>query len=220
MISNDEERPSATAGRTSVTHALLDELVDLCHHGADVRLGDLIARVDERSHALVAILFAAIFFLPVSIPGLSVFFGAIIMVVGVRMAEDLGPWMPARWKERRIARGVFTAVLKAASRLARFFHLLTRPRLALLYASRRGRRLNGSLIALCGFLLALPLPPGTNLPPAIAIVLIAFGIMERDGLFILIGYLVAVVNIIFFSMLAIAGFAGLKALYTLIGLNV
>lgn len=65
-------------------------------------------------------------------------------------------------------------------------------------------KVNGLAICLLGILLALPLPiPLSNLTAAWSILLIAFGILEDDGLFVIIGYLVALLTVLFFFVIAI-----------------
>jgi hypothetical protein len=51
--------------------------------------------------------------------------------------------------------------------------------------------------------MSLPLPiPLTNLVPAYTILLLAIGLLEFDGLFILIGYGMTVTTTIFFASIA------------------
>jgi hypothetical protein len=53
------------------------------------------------------------------------------------------------------------------------------------------------------FLMSLPLPiPLTNLLPAYTILFLAIGLLELDGLFILIGYGMTVATTIFFASIA------------------
>jgi hypothetical protein len=59
---------------------------------------------------------------------------------------------------------------------------------------------------LCAALLLLPLPvPFSNTIPAWAIMLMAGGLLERDGLFILAGYITALGAIVFFGAIGIFG---------------
>lgn len=58
---------------------------------------------------------------------------------------------------------------------------------------------NGLMIFFLGLFLALPLPiPLTNLAAAWSILLINLGLLEEDGLFVCIGYAVAVLSLLFF----------------------
>ena len=73
--------------------------------------------------------------------------------------------------------------------------------------------INGLVIFFCGFVLSLPLPiPFTNTIPAIAILLLSMGMMEEDGLFILLGYGVAGCACIYLITLIWLGHLGLGVL--------
>jgi hypothetical protein len=64
-----------------------------------------------------------------------------------------------------------------------------------------------------GLLLALPLPiPLTNTFPALTIILVAVGALERDGLFFLAGCVMFAVTVAYFSLLAFGGAHALESL--------
>ena len=66
-----------------------------------------------------------------------------------------------------------------------------------------GCRITGACLAWDALLMSLPLPiPLTNLVPAYAILFLAIGLLEFDGLFILIGYGMTVATTIFFASIA------------------
>jgi hypothetical protein len=68
------------------------------------------------------------------------------------------------------------------------------------------RRLAGILILLCGLLMLLPLPlPFSNSLPALTILLLAAGALERDGVFFLTGCGVFLVTTAYFLILALGG---------------
>lgn len=65
-----------------------------------------------------------------------------------------------------------------------------RQRLQMITETLVFQKINALLIAFNAFLLALPLPiPFSNTVPAISILLIAVGSIQKDGLFILFSYL-------------------------------
>jgi hypothetical protein len=66
-------------------------------------------------------------------------------------------------------------------------------------------QLHAFIIFVAAFVLLLPLPPGTNFPPALCIILMAGGLLERDGRFILAGYIAFALNVVFFALFAIYG---------------
>src|SRR5438552_3650141 len=64
-------------------------------------------------------------------------------------------------------------------------------------------------VTLRAVLLLLPLPvPFSNTVPAWGVMLIAGGLLERDGIFIIAGYLASIAAVAYF---AIIGFAGREA---------
>jgi hypothetical protein len=66
---------------------------------------------------------------------------------------------------------------------------VSKPRLTML-AHRSVGWLNGLALLSLAFLLALPIPiPWNNVPPAIFLVLMAVGLLERDGVLVLVGHL-------------------------------
>ena len=67
---------------------------------------------------------------------------------------------------------------------------------------------------LSGILLLLPLPiPLTNSLPALSVVLLAAGAMERDGLFFLAGCAMFTVTLAYFGLLAFGGVQLLEKLW-------
>jgi hypothetical protein len=86
---------------------------------------------------------------------------------------------------------------------------LLRPRLPWVTASPRRQQLHALPIIVCALYLLLPLPvPFSNVIPAWSIILLAAGLLERDGAFILAGYGCAALATVFFAAI---GFLGVGA---------
>lgn len=159
----------------------------------DVKLADLLAEMDERAFGVLMLILS----LPNAvglgaIPGLSTVFGvpqifvAIQMIVGAQR-----PWLPNFVLQRSITMKDFrTMVEKAEPHLQRIEKLL-RPRLAAM-SSTVIERLLGLILLLLSIIVSLPIP-FANQPPAIAQGLIALGLIERDGVVVLIGIGVAAI---------------------------
>jgi len=74
-------------------------------------------------------------------------------------------------------------------------------------ASKIGICLIGIGLASGGFQLLLPLPPLvplSNTIPAVSVVLLTIGLIERDGVFVLAGYFVNIAAWIYFAMMGAA----------------
>lgn len=170
-----------------------------------VSLRDLLERVGEQGMLLFCAILALPFMFPLPLPGVSVVFGLIIALIGVGLALHRIPWLPRWLLERRIAAEKLRSLLE---RGARFFARLERwihPRLDLLVESRPCTVINGGLLILLGLLLSLfpPVAPFTNTVPALPILLIALGLLEGDGLFVLLGYAATGLAVAYFVVIAL-----------------
>jgi hypothetical protein len=166
-----------------------------------------------RGYVLLVMLLALPFSTPIPLPGLSTPFGLVIALIGARLALGQKPWLPARLLDTRLSPKLFVKVFAAARKILRAFEYFLRPRLLWITGSPKLLQLHAVPILLCAVLLLLPLPiPFSNLIPAFSILLLSAGLLERDGLFILSGYLGFVFAAAFFVVVGFAGKEGLEAL--------
>lgn len=184
---------------TSATHAMTVE--------------ELHAALKGRGIAMLLLLLALPFcFLP--IPGLSTPFGFAIMLIGVRIAFRKEPWLPQFVLQRKISAHQLESLLNSALRFARLMEKLVRPRLHLMHHWPGSKTLIGLSIAASGGLLLLPLPvPFSNTVPAWAVVFLTAGMMERDGVAVLLGHALTVAGWVFIIYGALLGAEGLHRLF-------
>jgi hypothetical protein len=173
-------------------------------HMRSVTLRELIVVLQGRAYDLLLLLLALPFLLPIPLPGLSMAFGLVIAVIAARLTLGQRPWLPGRLLDTQLPPKFFPVLLGSARRIIRVFEVLLKPRLLFLTASRLPQ-LHAFVILLASVVLLLPLPPGTNFPPAVVIVIMAGGLLERDGLFIITGYIAFALNILFFAAFTIYG---------------
>ncbi|MGY3902453.1 exopolysaccharide biosynthesis protein [Aeromonas lusitana] len=170
-----------------------------------ISLREMLTLVGEQGMLLFCVLLTVPFLLPVSIPGVSTPFGLLILFIGIGITLNRVPWLPSILMERRFATEQLKPTLhKGADLLARIDRFI-RPRLLLLTGSTTINRCNGLLIMLAAMLLMLPLGaiPFTNAMPAWAILLLAIGMLQRDGLFVAAGYALVSATVVWFSVLAL-----------------
>ena len=67
------------------------------------------------------------------------------------------------------------------------------PAALLLAHLRPQRRLIGVIVLVLGFVITLPIPVIGNIPPGIAVAILAISLLERDGLAVLAGMAIGVV---------------------------
>jgi hypothetical protein len=165
-----------------------------CEHEV-LTMRELITALGVRGHGFLALLFSVPFVSPVPLPGLSMVFGLVVIVAGLGIGFDFKIWLP-EWMMRRSLPGHLLArVFRAGAALLKKIEKILKPRIFNLSESPPVRMAAGLAIAFSGFVLALPLPPGTNFPPAAVCVLLSLGILERDGLFLILGFIAFILKI-------------------------
>jgi len=194
---------------------LSEELADLrIRLGArPVTLREVIYVLRGRAYTLLIILLTLPFITPIPLPGLSTPFGLAIAFIALRLTLGQRPWLPMKLQRKQLPAGFFDRVLAVAARVIRLLESFLRPRLALISASGAVLQLHAFFILISSLTLLLPLPiPFSNSFPAWTILLLGAGMLERDGLFILIGYVVFVLGVAYFILL---GEAAEKMMQTL-----
>lgn len=190
-------------GKTLSTE--LHELAEEFKHHA-VRLEEVIAVLQERAYTLLIIILALPFCAPVSVPGLSTPLGLVIAIVAGRFALNLPPWLPRRLMRTELPPRFFRQLLEGASKVIGLIERVLRPRLLVMTATPRLVRLHALMVCIAACALLIPAPiPFSNLLPAVAIILGAAGVMERDGLAIIGGYFFAIIGITYFVLVALMG---------------
>jgi hypothetical protein len=182
-------------------------------------LRDLIALSGEQGLLLLSALLTLPFLLPVSVPGVSTVFGAAIILIGIGVTLNRVPWLPRKILDRPLPTMQIKSVFgRGAGLVARFEHLV-RPRWLVLTRGASINRLHGSALILGGVLLLAPLGlvPFSNTLPGFAILFLALGMMERDGAFILAGYVMNLATIVYFSVLAVGAVMAGHGILGLIG---
>jgi hypothetical protein len=184
------------------------ELRKLAGQFADhpTRISEILTATQGRGYNLLLLLIGLPFLTPIPLPGFSTPFGLVVLIIGARQAFGCQPWLPGKVLQRELPARFLARLLGAASRIVRWLEVLLRPRLTFLHEQWVYRRIAGNLIMLSGLLLLLPLPiPLSNSFPALTVVLLAAGAMERDGLFFLAGCASFTVTLAYFGLLAFGG---------------
>jgi hypothetical protein len=185
---------------------------------ADVRdpsvsLRELLTLLGEQGLLVFCGVLAAPFLLPITIPGMSTVLGLPMLLIGFAVMVSRVPWLPERLLNRSLPAQTVRGVLAKVRGWAERFEHLVRPRWLGLTGGRTVNALNGALVLIAVLLLMAPIPlvPFVNSVPALAVVLLCFGMAERDGIVISIGYFTTLVAAIYVGGLIILLFyAGLR----------
>jgi hypothetical protein len=177
-----------------------------------VTLRELFVLLGEQGLLVFCAVLAAPFLLPVTLPAMSAVLGAPMLLIGFAVMVSRVPWLPARLLDYRMQSATVRQVLGKVRGWALRFEHLVRPRLLGLSDSAMINVINGALIILDVLLLMAPLPlvPFVNSVPALAIILLCFGMAERDGVVIALGYLMSLVSLAYVGgLLLLVLYAGM-----------
>lgn len=173
--------------------------------GDQVSIGYLVLRLRRRSFGGLLILLAALGVFP----GISFFIGLAMIVPGVQMAAGYrAPLLPRVVRRRRLASESLRTVAGKAIPWLERLERVVRPRW-LAWTKPPVPVALGVLVVGLALVVILPLP-FSNLPPAIALVLLALGLLERDGLLIALGFLAGLVSLTIGGLISYAAFEGLS----------
>lgn len=163
----------------------------------------LLKRTEEHGFGMMITLLTLPFLIPVPLVGISTLLNIGSFLLGVQLGLGFHrPWLPQRIVRLHLSPALSTGLLKNLNRLLHPLESLVRPRLEVLTLSGLSRRSIGICIAWCSALTALPLPiPFTNKVPALAMLFLAVGMIEFDGIFILIGYAMVVATTLLYAVL-------------------
>lgn len=179
--------------------------------GDRLTVGVLVDDLNKRGHMVVSLIFAAPFLLPIPLPGLSTIFGAVIFLAAIQMTLGQDPWLPEAWRHHSVPLKMVEKTFALLAKLLRRIEFIFKPRLLTLSTGRYANQVNGLVLIVLAILLSLPMPPGFNAPPAAAIILLAIGVLEQDGLAVAAGWILAALNVALFGGFFMLGYSGLKA---------
>ena len=177
--------------------------------GDTVTLKALLERSGREGMLLVCALASLPFLIPVSIPGVSTVFGAAMVLLGSALFLNRLPWLPQRILLKPLDATKLVPVLHKGVAIVGKIDRWVQPRWRGL-TSHTWLRLHYAAVVFGGLLLMVPLGPipFSNTAPAVGILLLTVGLLQRDGLFVLLGYLGLVLSVAYFSVLAYLAWTG------------
>jgi hypothetical protein len=156
-------------------------------------IGEIVERFGRRAFGALLFVFSTPNLLPLP-PGSSTVLGAPLVLLAPQVAMGVrSPWLPP-FVHRHVVSGAdlsraFGRLLPWVERIER----VSRPRLAFLFGPV-GDRVIGVVCTLLALVLVLPIPFG-NLLPAAAVAVLAFALVQRDGVLALVGHLLALASL-------------------------
>jgi hypothetical protein len=214
MGQEKQDRDSATPPARRLSEEL-ESLLEVAP-GRPMTLRTVVEHLHFRGLPALIVLLCVPFLFPVAIPGLSIPFGIAIALCGLRLGLGHSFWMPDFLLRREIPYDMLRKLVGAGSAFYRKVEKLVRPRMHFLQRWPGMINLMGFMIMIGGILLSLPIPPPfplTNTIPGLAVIFMALGIMERDGVCTLVGYGFALLGVCYVGLIAVLGAAGVQRLW-------
>lgn len=163
-------------------------------------LGELVNAFGERGFGALMLFLGLLNIVVGAVPGTTTVLGAPLLLISLQLAiRQDQVWIP-RWALRRsIERATYRTAIGKVMKPIRKVERLSRPRLNIM-TSEVSEVLIGLACVLLAAILVLPIWGG-NLVPALIIAIFGFGLMQRDGAVIVVGWL-GVAGVAVFIVLA------------------
>jgi len=154
-----------------------------------IDIGTIVDALYDRSFGVVIILFA----LPNIIFPVAWVLGTPILLFTVQMAIGRQePWLPDFMRRQSFDRDTFTKIVSYAVRYLSKIETWLKPRWNFL-TTDRAERVIGLYMTLLTIVLLVPVPFGNALP-SLGLAIIAAGLLEKDGIAILVGSIVGLLG--------------------------
>lgn len=146
---------------------------------------ELTLMLGDRAFALAILIFALPNSIPLpGIPGFSTVTGLPILFIALQMIAGRDTiWLPDKVADKRFSRQSLTRILQKCLPAVVWVEKFLSPRLSWV-CSPLGERITGLAFLVMALILSLPMPGG-NFLPGLSMALLALGLLERDGLFVL-----------------------------------
>ena len=161
-----------------------------------ISIGDLLKALGDRAIGALLFIFAFPNVLPMP-PGTSAVLGAPLIFLAAQLAFNLKPWLPAIIAKRSMSRHDFQTLIGRIGPWLDRAEKLLRPRASALALPPMEYAV-GFICLLLAVVVVLPIPFG-NMLPALAISMLALGVLERDGYWVLAGLATAVASAVIVS---------------------
>ena len=154
---------------------------------AGLTLREIRDELDERGFGLMILILAIPCLVP-ALYGVPQIVGIpILLLAGQMLAGRIEPWLPEAVLKRRVSKAWLDRMADFATKRMGWFERLSRPRLTL-FTVGWAERVVALFMILATVTIVLPM---TNTVPSVALTLLAVGLIQRDGLFVLAGAAVA-----------------------------
>lgn len=202
-MSPDATPPDAPLPLSRQRFSELLQEVAAAHPGDRVSVADLLTAMRGRAIAALLFIFAFPNILPTP-PGVAAVLGLPLIYLSSQLMLARQPWLPGFIANRSMTVETFRSIVARATPVLNRAERMLRQRWWPL-VSPGAERVLGFVCLMLAVLLSLPIPLG-NLLPSAAICIIALALLERDGLWVILGLMATAAAFIWVGGMAYALF--------------
>lgn len=178
------------------------------NQASSISVGQLVDALKDRSFGVILIFFA----LPNAVIPISWVLGVPILLLGLQMMIGRQePWLPNIMERQQIGNETFNKIAAYVVKYLSKIESLLKPRWCWL-STDLAERFIGAYIVFLAAVLIVPVPFGNALP-AFGISIIAAGLIEKDGVAVLVGALVGLAGFFYVATVLGGAWAAFTAIF-------
>ncbi|MGN7619116.1 MAG: exopolysaccharide biosynthesis protein [Ehrlichia sp.] len=170
-----------------------------------ITLFELKSALHARGFGVLMLLFSLPLAVPIPVPpGYTTIFSVPLLLFAFQMLLGLqAPWLPKWLEKKSFKRTTLALIVEKTAPMLRKAEKLTKSRLLFIF-NRFGEKCIAFVSLLCAVSIAIPLPL-TNFIPASGVSIMSLGLLNRDGVMVIIGMIISLFGIIVTFMIMVLG---------------
>lgn len=170
-------------------------IVVIEHKKEEISIGEMKNALHERGFGILMAIAALPICLPVPVPpGYTTLFSIPLFIFSIQMILGMrAPWLPPWIEKKYIKRASLEKIVEKANPWLKKIEHRMQPRMTYI-SVHTWERIIGIFAFVFTVSIALPIPL-TNFPPGWGILVMSLGLLNRDGLTILIGMIIGTIGI-------------------------
>lgn len=184
----------------------------------NISLKELINVMSGEGLQFMIIILIAPFLIPASIPGSSTPFGILIILLEIAYLNNKSLYIPDFIGKYEISKENVLKLFDIIKKALGYVEKISNPR-GKLSSKKYVLKINAVVNIILAFLLFLPLPiPFTDFVPATSMLLLAVSTLEHDSYLMILGYVAAILTVIYFSSVGYVGIEIIRLTLNYIGI--
>lgn len=186
----------------------------------NISLKELINVMSGEGLQFMIIILIAPFLIPASIPGSSTPFGILIILLEIAYLNNKSLYIPDFIGKYEISKENVLKLFDIIKKALGYVEKISNPR-GKLSSKKYVLKINAVVNIILAFLLFLPLPiPFTDFVPATSMLLLAVSTLEHDSYLMILGYVAAILTVIYFSSVGYVGIEIIRLTLNYLGIPI